>query len=195
MKRRDQSAHSRIYVIAEDKTGYFVLDEIVRKKEIAVKVILRGEPKGVSSLAKDLKGIIDTLLRTITDQDCIIVLHDTDTLVETYRDHYQKIERICNSYHGRVTRLEAIQEIEAWLLADEGFCRWIGQSPTASDHISQPSKKLEKMIKDKFGRNKWTNLEKPKILRDHMDVSGENLSESMRNAMKTFQQLPCAKQP
>src|SRR5258707_13706869 len=110
MKRRDQAARPRIYVIAEDQTGFFVLDEIVRKKKIAEKVNLRGQPKGVSSLAKDLKGIIDTLLRTITDQDCIIVLHDTDILVETYRDHYQKIEQICNSYQGRVTRLEAVQE-------------------------------------------------------------------------------------
>lgn len=193
MKGRAKTTVPRIHLIAEDRTGEIVFREIVRKKHIAVQVIPYGKAVGVSMLAKEIKGLIWAALQESTGRDCIIVLHDTDTSVESYREHYKTIERVCNLYPERVTRLEAVQEIEAWLLADAGFCKWLDEKPRASDHIPQPSKTVQKMVNDKFGGAIWTNLNKPRILRDHMDATGETLSSSMRKAMDTFQQLPCAR--
>jgi hypothetical protein len=189
MRRRSQPTKPTIHLIAEDKTGEFVFEEIVRKKALDVHIIPYGDAVGVSTLARQVKGLIATALRASSARDCIVVLHDTDIAVETYREHYLRIKQICDAYGNRVTRLEAIQEIESWLLADEGFCHWLGESPKASDHVPQPSQKLEKLINDKR-KPKWNNVNKPKILQ-HMDVTGDKLSESMRTAMQIFLELPC----
>lgn len=194
MKRRSRAASRKIHLIAEDKTGEFVFKEIIRKRNIPARVIPYGAAVGVSTLAREIKGLLATILRESSRQDCIIVLHDTDISVQKYREHYQKIEQICSSHGARVTRLEAVQEIESWLLSDKGFCRWLETPARASDHVPQPSKRLESLINDKFGRGIWTNLNKPRLLQQHMDVTGEQLSESMRIAMQSIQSLPCTQQ-
>lgn len=191
MKRRGNATNNKIHLIAEDKTGEFVFKEIIRKKDIAVRVVAYGKAVGVSTLAREIKGLLATILRKSSAQDCIIVLYDTDISVQTDREHYQKIAQICKSHGERVTRLEAVQEIESWLLADKGFCRWLDEHARASDHIPQPSKKLESLINDKFGRSMWTNLNKPKLLQQHMDASGDKLSESMHVSMEVIKKLPC----
>jgi hypothetical protein len=119
------------------------------------------------------------------------VLHDTDVSVQTNRKDYRDIEKICRSYPQQVTRLEAVQEIEAWLLADKGFCRWLGQTAKKSDHLPQPSKKLEDLINRKYGRSQLTIRTKERILQQHMDVTGEKLSQSMKTAMDVLSKLPC----
>src|SRR5262249_40911734 len=129
---------------------------------IPAKVIAYGKATGISTLAKEIKGLIEVALRESKGRDCIIALYDTDISVQTNRRHYETIEQVCASYHDRVTRLEARQEIEAWLLADEGFCKWLDEKPKASDHIPQPSRKLQKMVNDKYGGSQWTNLNKTK---------------------------------
>src|SRR5262245_46206280 len=121
MRARGAPTVPIIHLIAEDKTGEFVFKEIVRKRSIPAKVIPYGKATGISTLAKEIKALIQVAPRESKGRDCIIVLHDTDISVQTNRKHYETIEQVCASYHDRVTRLEARQEIEAWLLADEGF--------------------------------------------------------------------------
>jgi hypothetical protein len=132
-------------------------------------------------------------LKEETDNDCIVVLHDTDDSVQIYREDYETIKRACERFTEQVTRLQAVQEIEAWLLADDGFCRWLGETPKASDHIPKPSARLDSLINKKFGKRLWTNLNKPKILEQHMDATGDKpgRSVSMRTAMELLGQLTC----
>jgi hypothetical protein len=193
MKRRGTSRRSTIHLIAEDKTGEFVFKELMRKKNSNAHVRAYGKAVGVSTLAQEIEALILIALHEKSGNDCIVVLHDTDVSVQTYRKDYETINRVCEHFTEQVTRLQAVQEIEAWLLADDAFCHWLGETPKASDHIPKPSERLERLINKKFGRRLWTNLNKPKILEQHMDATGDQpgRSESMRIAMEVLGELSC----
>ncbi len=193
MKRRGAPNRPTIHLIAEDKTGEFVFKELVRKKNINAHVKAYGKAVGVSTLAQEIEELIAIVLREKSARDCIVVLHDTDDAVQTYREDYETINNVCGRFSEHVTRLQAVQEIEAWLLADNDFCHWLGEQPKACDHIQKPSVRLESLINRKFGKRLWTNLNKPRILAEHMDASGDRpgRSQSMRLAMELLTQLPC----
>src|SRR5258708_965229 len=192
MKRRGQQRPIRptIYLIAEDKTGQFVLKAILSKRGIKADVQLRGKAEGVSSLAREIKELIDTILQQKSGKDCIVVLHDTDDSTQTYREDYYRIEQICQNYKEYVTHLKAIQEIEAWLLADSGLCEWLHISPKACDHLKRPSDTLKRYVNARPGNWKWDKIHQPKIL-ENISADGHKLSESMRIAMQTLLQLSC----
>ncbi|MHB8629985.1 MAG: hypothetical protein ACYDBJ_27090 [Aggregatilineales bacterium] len=179
-----------IYLLAEDQTGYFVFQAIVRERKINAIVRLRGAAEGVSLLANEVEELILLILKEKSSKDCIVVLHDTDDSVQPYREDYDKIVRICEKYKDHVTRLEAIQEIESWLLADEGLCKWLDVKPKASDSLKRPSDQLKTLVKARPGNWKWDKKHQPRIL-ENMSANGDRLSESMRLAIQTLLQLPC----
>src|SRR5258708_5546303 len=180
-----------IWLIPEDRTGFFVFQAIVEKRKLNAHVVLRGKAESFDKLAIEIEDVLISVLEEMQPGDCIIILHDTDDSVQTDRKWYKHIDKVCQKkkFRQHVSLITATEEIEAWLLADKGLCRWLKVSPSASDHISQPSKRLAKLINDKH-KMKWNDLNKPKILQ-HMDVTGEILSESMRTAMQTFLAMPC----
>jgi hypothetical protein len=193
MKRQHQRRPSKpiIYLIAEDKTGEQVFRAIIQKRGVNADVRFRGKAEGVVPLAEELKELIDTVLHEKSGKDCIVVLHDTDDSVQTYREHYKQIALICDQYQEHVTRLEAVQEIEAWLLADSGLCKWLNIKPKASDYLKRPSDRLRSLIHERPGSLKWNRNDQPKILQN-ISATGDEFSESMRIAMKILLQLPCA---
>jgi hypothetical protein len=182
-----------IYLLAEDVTGFHVMQAIIREKRINATIKLRGQAQGLSILANEVEELIQLTLVEKNPEDCIVILHDTDDSVQTYREHYEKIERICdNKYKGRVTRLAATQEIEAWLLADEGLCTWLGIKAQPSDHLKRPSDHLKTHVKKRAGNWKWDKRHQPKILLN-IDATGDKSggSLSMQSAMKKLATLPC----
>ncbi|MEP7285648.1 MAG: hypothetical protein ABI947_07770 [Chloroflexota bacterium] len=197
MKRRNDPARPTVWLIPEDLTGYYVFEAIFREKQLNTHLELRGRAEGVAKLAKEVEGLIETLLREKSPTDCIIILHDTDESVQENRKSYLEIERICDKekYRAHVIRIEVVQEIEAWLLADTKLCQWLEKSPKASDHIPQPSKVFEAHL-NKQKHMKWNNLNKSKVLKN-MDATGDQpgRSQSMSAAMQTLLQLPCVQSP
>src|SRR5258708_6009624 len=92
---------------------------LVKRKNINANVRLRGVAAGISPLAAELEDVIKATLEEKLPRDCIIVLHDLDDAVQTYRKAYKRIGVICQKYADDVTLLVANQKIEACLLADE----------------------------------------------------------------------------
>jgi len=192
MKRPRRDLKPIIYLLAEDKTGYFVLQAIVREKSINAVVKLRGKAEGVSNLANEVEELIRLALAEKALKDCFVVLHDTDDSVQAYRENYDKITLICDKYKEHVTRLEATEEVEAWLLADEGLCNWLGIKAKASDSLKRPSDRLKSLINARSGNWTWNKLHQPRIL-ENMTATGDKTggSASMQIAMKRLAQLPC----
>lgn len=184
---------AKIWLISEDETGHLVFDAICREHNLAARVEPIGTMKGINLLAQQLEELLKIAIGRRREGDCIIVLHDTDDSVQTNRTAYQTIRRICekNRYKEIVTRLEAVQEIEAWLLADTGICKWLERTPRSYDATPKPSEKFEAILNDKH-KMKWTSATKPKVLA-HMKTIG-NKSPSMQNALQVFSLLPCAQE-
>lgn len=191
-KRKRSQLGPTIHLIAEDQTGYFVFDTIIRKKGIKAVVELVAKPKNLSDLGSKIEALIRLAIDRKKGKDCIIVLHDTDDSVETNRKHYERIAQACEKYQDDVTRLPAVQEIEAWLLADSGLCKWLRIKPRPSDHVSRPSDRLRTLINDKTGKQMWNEQYQPKIL-ENMDATGDQpgRSQSMQAAMNVLLKLPC----
>lgn len=181
-----------IWLIPEDKTGFYVFQAILSAKGINAHLKLWGEANGISRLANQLEDLIKIALRRKAEQDCIVVLHDTDDSVQANRLLYDAIKQICEreEYQPHVTEIVAVEEIEAWLLADGGFCDWLKIPPRAADNAAQPSKVLEQLLNKHKKKMVWNDDTKQKVI-PHMDASGDLLSPSMREAMQTFLSLPC----
>ena len=192
MKRPRRNLKPTIYLLAEDKTGYFVFQAIVREKSINATVKLLGRAEGVSNLANEVEELIRLALTEKFPKDCIVVLHDTDDSVQAYRESYDKITRVCDKYGEHVTRLEATEEVEAWLLVDDGLCKWLGIKAKASDNLKRPSDLLKSLVNARSGNWTWNKLHQPRIL-ENMTATGDKLggSVSMRVAISRLTQLSC----
>ncbi|MHB8625501.1 MAG: hypothetical protein ACYDBJ_00800 [Aggregatilineales bacterium] len=187
-----------IFLVPEDEIGYFVFEAIRQKKKINARIDWRGpsrtgKNKNIADLAFELEELLETILREKEINDCILVVHDTNASNPDNRRNYEEIARICKTekYKAHVTLLRADEEIEAWLLADVGVCKWLGQKPKSWDGKKKPSSQIETWVNKKFRRH-W-NRETKRQAAEKMTVTGMKYSRSMQEAMDTFLALPCTK--
>ncbi len=159
--RRRSPSIPTIWLIAEDNTGYFAFRMIIKRKNINANVRLRGVAAGISPLAAELEDVIKATLEEKLPRDCIIVLHDLDDAVQTYREAYKRIGVICQKYADDVTLLVANQEIEAWLLADDAYSRGTSSSTTlhpTEESIMTPIEDTLQRDRSKSGAKLCTTL-------------------------------------
>jgi hypothetical protein len=109
------------------------------------------------------------------------VLHDADEHTETDRRHYDEIRRICEKYKDDVYLAIARDAIEAWLLADEGLCKWLGIRAKNNDADPRPKETLRSLL-SKNKKMKWQGRDRHKVL-EQLDGSGDKLSPSMKLAV------------
>lgn len=185
-----------MWLIVEGDSDPKVIRRILEQKKIVVRV----EPifpelggRGISLLAQNLETLIEYVLQRKKPVDCIVVFHDMDETTNLYRKHYETIDSICASekYRAEVTLITAKDEIEAWLLADEGLCKWLRVKPNKKcDSIKKPSQKLNELIRKRQDRMQWNSRYWDDILK-HLDATGDKLSPSMRAALRRLRELPC----
>jgi hypothetical protein len=125
-----------LHVIAESEKDVLILRTIIAKRYPSVTLRRVGQLAvgGIGRMAKDLKTNIEQALKTCKAGDCIAVIHDLDKLSRPDgRSDYEKVARICAEYAEHVILIQAHDEIESWLLADSGICKWLGQNPQNYD--------------------------------------------------------------
>jgi hypothetical protein len=170
-----------IFLIVEDKTDAEVVRAILRAKGVSIRVkTLTSSQGGLSSLVRDLSRLIATATHERRSGDCIAVLHDTDEFVQPDRRLYNRILEICGQ-HKDVIEVIAHDEIEAWLLADEGLCAWLGVRATNCDTVTKPSEQFKSLVKQKTGRND-SGSDQHRVLQ-HLDGTGDQHSPSLRQAV------------
>ncbi len=185
-----------IWLIVEDETdGHMVqalLDGALGQNKIRVAWLNpTGNTGGVSRLAHQLERLIQDAQRKRNPGDCIAVLHDADELIghtPEERKPYRRIKVICDKYKNDVALIIARDEIESWLLADEGLCKRLKLTPRNWDTKPKPTEALRKAVRDEMGIEYSRKREKVLI---HVDGTGHKRSPSMRRAMKHLENAPC----
>lgn len=184
-----------IHLIVEDKTDAEVIRAILKAKSISVRInplIPTGGTGGISRLAAQLEALIRTALEKRQADDCIAVLHDADEQSQSDRTLYDRIRTVCSSYRQEVALIVAKDEIEAWLLADESLCRWLGERPGNFDNQHKPSARLNQAVKNKTGKD-YAARTRVQVLNE-LDGSGDKHSPSMSRAMTHLNNAPCIQQ-
>ena len=182
-----------IWLITEDESDKVIVEALVRKKGFDVKVArlkLSGGSGGISRLAHQLKRLINDAKGMKGPNDCIAVLHDADShMQQANRQTYVEIERICKS--EKVKLILAKDEIEAWLLADSGVCKWLDIRPRNNDEESKPKERLDSLLKQKH-EMRYRERNQLEILA-HLNGDGDTRSPSMREALQHLENAPCTK--
>lgn len=104
---------------------------------------------------------------------------------------HKQTARTIKKYHQDVSLIIAKDEIESWLLADEGLCKWLGIKAKNRDEDKQPSNILDSAVKKTSGK-KYT-LMRETVLKK-LDGTGDKHSLSMKKAVQRLQNAPCFRQ-
>jgi len=182
-----------IWLITEDESDKVIVEALVRKKGFDIQVArlkLTGGSGGVDRLAHQLERLIRDAKDMKKPNDCIVVLHDADIhMQQSNRQTYEQIRRICKD--NKVTLILARDEIEAWLLADSGICKWLGIRPRNHDEETKPKDKLNSLLDQKHNM-KYRERNQEKILA-HLNGDGDTHSPSMQEALQHLEDAPCTK--
>lgn len=185
-----------IWLICESKKDFHIVEAILKKRypQVTVEPLFpRGGKSNLSRLTHQLERLIKDALEHHETGDCIVVLHDLDIQTRPHdRADYQRIEQICTNHRRYVTRIEAMDEIEAWLLADTGFCEWLTNTrPQNWDERKKPSVTLDTLLNE-AKKPKFTIENMPKILLA-LDGTGDKHSPSLRKALEHLKDAPCTR--
>lgn len=183
----------RLWLIVEGKYDGDVVQAILAKHPNYHDLARRIEivkPSGGSPNLSRLAAQVEKLIKSIqrAKNDCIAVLHDQDANAEPHRrKHYETIHQVC-SRHSHVKLVTACDELEAWLLADEGLCKWLEIKVRGWDEETKPSEKLASLVNDKFRLAYPGDLDK---ILPHVDGTGHKKSDSLRDALAQLIDAPC----
>jgi hypothetical protein len=178
-----------IWLITEDEADSKAVQEILYASGFVIKVIwlqTTGGGGGIYRLVEQLETLIEYALKKKANNDCVAVLHDADEHKQPNRETYDEIRRICKKHN--VYHVVAKDELEAWLLADAGICRWLGIKHEGWDSQKEPSRDLERFLKKLNPRMKYQGHYRAEVLKH---LNGDNLSPSLKKALKHLENAPC----
>jgi hypothetical protein len=185
----------RLWLIVEDENDGVVVRHLLAKKGFALSIEVitaTGGSGGISRLAAQLSQLIKTIQankRFDRQGDCIAVLHDHDEQTQQQnRKLYEDIEKVCAAQG--IKRAVAIDELEAWMLADSGLCTWLEITPRNCDAIQKPSDQLRSHLSKK--NLKYQGKTRADVV-SKLVGDGDRHSPSMREALKLFDDAPCLK--
>lgn len=185
--------NATIWLIAEDESDYRLLRHLIRRKGFDIRVKrqgLLGGSGGISRLAHQLPRLIAHLQAKKQPGDCIAVFHDADTNTQADRSTYTRIRQECDR-HADVSLIVAHDEIESWLLADAGLCKWLHQNPRNRDNEAKPSDTLKSLLMRQH-KLKYQGPSREKVWQ-HLDATGDQHSPSMQDALSKLEKAPCMK--
>lgn len=180
----------RIILIAEGETDVEIIRAMLPNygyPSVGVQRLLptggKQNKRGISRLADQLETLIETARDKRTARDCIVVLHDADEQIQRPTDQpYEQIAAICKR-NPDVKHIKAYDEIEAWLLADEGFCKAHSIKAENHDADAQPSKRFQQVTKGKT---------LPSILKT---LNGKTKSVWLPQVLRLLVDAPCSQAP
>jgi hypothetical protein len=144
-----------IWLIIEGQNDAEIVEAIVKHHYPHVHVeplFPFGKNPNLSRLAAQIERLIKQALDNRQSGDCIAVLHDADLLSQPHdRAAYDHIQKACKRYRKDIRLVLAKDEIEAWLLADAGLCKWLQIKAQNCDEMKQPSLHLAALL-DKAGK-------------------------------------------
>lgn len=182
-----------IWLIVEGQNDADIVRAILKKRYPKTRVESLKPPEKNPNLAKLAKHIEDLIKRAKVRRkkgDCIAVLHDADLLSNPdNRADYERIRQMCEKYKRNVRLVVANDEIEAWLLADVGFCEWLKTPPRNCETMKQPSLHLQSLL-DKASKPKYRIENLSKLLRY---VNGKTHSPSLQAELDYLADKPCVK--
>jgi hypothetical protein len=186
-----------LHLIVEDENDAAIIRAILLKRQLDIRVIDYPPTKsggGISRLAKEITRHIATAKRKLLEnpKGCIAVLHDLDqTRQQENRKLYDDIEQICK--RENIVLVIARDELESWLLADAGVCRWLSDEvrPRNWDGETKPNRELDRLMR-KHKDKGYEGTERGKVIAA-IDGSGDKYSESMRQAIMQLYTAPCMK--
>lgn len=181
-----------IWLICEDESDAPVIQNLLKAHgyEVTVKELPpTGGRGGISRLAAQIDRLIATARAKVAGNPnaCFAVFHDADQQTEAHKQHQEKIEQVCK-FEG-VKRIVAFDELEAWLLADTGVCKWLGCEPGNHDSLRKPSDRLDTYLK-KAGKGK---LDSRSRLNASKQASGDSRSPSLKKELKHLDGAPCVR--
>lgn len=174
-----------IYLIVEDLRDKEIVEAFLKARKLSFKIVTLqpiSNAKGISRLPEVLDRVIQSVQKP---GDCIAVLHDADELTQSNRDLYNKIRDTCKRFG--IAEVIARDEIEAWLLADEGIAKWLGIRHENYDEAKKPSDILAKKLRD-AGKKPFSGSYREKVLEK---VNGNSKSPSMQAALQQLEVSPC----
>jgi hypothetical protein len=180
-----------IFLITENDTDVQAVKAILKAKGYSVKIHKYPYlPEGISELVKELEKFILSVKPLCTKKDCIAVLHDADELVGGRDENiYKQITNICKKH--KIAEIIAQDEIEAWLLADEGVRAWLEYDKKGqTDSVRKPSDLLNSLFKKKTGRD-YRGSDRQKLLDKLTGVGDYN--DSFKEALTYLDDAPCVK--
>jgi hypothetical protein len=180
-----------IWLITEGRAEAEIVTAIVKRHLPRLRVErlhAPGKNPNLSLLASHLEALIETARERRRQGDCIVVLHDADFHTRVDRADYERIARICKAFAREVRHVIAKDEIEAWLLADEGFCMWLGVPAKNWDEQKQPSETLRSLL-DKRGKPRYRLDNLSKIL---IEVNGVTKSPTLQKELDYLNTASCA---
>jgi len=81
-------------------------------------------------------------------------------------------------------------ELESWLLADSGVCKWLEVKPQSHDEQRKPKERLDSQMKKRFPGLRYQGKGRSKLL-EQISGDGDQHSPSMRAALKHLDDAPC----
>ncbi|MFN8418235.1 MAG: hypothetical protein U0528_03160 [Anaerolineae bacterium] len=176
----------------KDPSDSEVVRLILEKKSIAARVepvLIPSNRTGIFNLVRNdtLITLIETTLSQMQPQDCLAVLIDAEfEKPRKDRKDHKRIAEICAQYSERVALILAIQEIEAWLLADSGICAYLGEQAANHDHRPSPKEYLEGLLRHKK-RRRWSGADRRMVMQQLVG-DGDQHSPSMGKALRKLRE-------
>ncbi len=182
-----------MWLIVEDENDGTVIEALLQAKKFGIQVrVLKptGRSGGISRLEKELKRLIQTALESRRSGDCVAVLHDADLRTQQDRAIYDRIRAQCAKHKQDVALIVAQDELESWLLADSGICKWLGIKPKNWDEQAWPSHTITEYLRKKDKGLRYEGRGRAELLK-HVTGTGDKFSPSMAKAVKFLNKTSC----
>jgi len=181
-----------IYLIVEDATDCELIRAILSAKKISVQVkpiISPGKTGGISRLSSKIDDLIRDAKTRLKEHDCIAVLYDADQHTDPNQTHQKKIVESCKQH--KIKHIPAQDEVEAWVLADSGVCKWLNQKQKNWDEARKPKDTLDTWLKNNRKPSYYSGGRQDVL--KNLVGDGDKYSDSMRAALKLLEGAACLK--
>ena len=179
----------KVVLIVEDTADGQALRHLAEKLRLGI-VLDYLPAKGTGEIKRRGDMLIRQAKDRIEDDNgCVAVLIDRDSQSPEHVKRNRAIQQHCR--RENVPLLLAIEELEAWFIADAGCATWLGLSrPHNSDTVADPKDQVRRAYRKKTGKS--YQQRKARIrLAQHCDGSGPERSPSMKNALDHLEKSPC----
>ncbi len=141
----------RVVLIVEDDSDGRALRKLAEASGLLVRIDWLPA-NGIGNIKRRLDALIHLASDRIEGgQGCVAVVVDRDCKNCKHDEPHRTISTVCQSH--ATPYIEAVEALEAWLLADDGIANWLGVTRRAgTDRIRDPKGIIERAFYKKTKR-------------------------------------------